>query len=313
MISVAAYLKGIPPNNRNLEKPLLLTSFIEGVNQCNDNGVVVSNDKIIPVDVALIQGFVHENSKNSAHLQLRKKVFDTQINNNKRCIIADSNLFLYADPGNSKTYLRYSYDGVFPNTGEYCNADPDPVRWAKIKKDLGIDLRPWNFSGKYILLCCQRDGGWSMGSLRIVPWVINTITRLRRFTDSPIKIRFHPGDRRNKEHLKSLQRMKIPNVIFSNETDIRNDFKKARAVVTYNSSPAVAAAIEGKPVIVLDPERSQAGPVSHHNLSDIEDLKEFDRELWIQQIAQMHWNLEELKTGEAWSHMKKWATIGVNQ
>ena len=30
---------------------------------------------------------------------------------------------------NTKTFLRYSYDGIFPNTGEYCNDTPNPERW----------------------------------------------------------------------------------------------------------------------------------------------------------------------------------------
>ena len=51
----------------------------------------------------------------------------------KRTLIVDANLFLYADPGNSNKFLRYSYDGIFPTTGEYCNGNPDPARWELIK------------------------------------------------------------------------------------------------------------------------------------------------------------------------------------
>jgi hypothetical protein len=313
MISVAAYLSGIPPNNRNLEKPLLIKNFIEGVNKSGDKGTVVETRTLVPADVALIQGFVHANSKNAPHLMLRKQVFETQLAENKRCIIADSNLFLYADPGNTKKYLRYSYDGVFPNTGEYCNSTPDPARWEKIQKDLDISLKPWSFKGKYFLICCQREGGWSMGGTGVIPWLINTITELRRHTTTPIKVRFHPGDKKKKDHIARLRRLRIPDTEISVEPDIRNDFMKAKAVVTYNSSPGVAAAIEGKPVVVLDPQRSQAAPVAHHALRDLKNLKEFDREFWIQQIAQMHWNLTELKSGEAWTHMKQWATLKENK
>ena len=77
--------------------------------------------------------------------------------------------------------------------------------------------------------------------------------------------------------------------------------------MNYNSSPAIAAAIEGVPAIVLDPARSQAAAVSHHKLTDIEHIQEFDRESWIQKMAQMHWTLDELKDGTAWRHLRKWA------
>jgi len=60
---------------------------------------------------------------------------------------------------------------------------------------------------------------------------------------------------------------------------------------------------------VLDPQRSQAADVAHHSLDQIEKLQDFDRELWIQRMAQMHWTLDELKDGTAWQHLRKWAVI----
>ena len=74
----------------------------------------------------------------------------------------------------------------------------------------------------------------------------------------------------------------MPNVIISHSENILQDFATAHCVVNFNSSPAIAAVIEGIPTIVLDPDRSQAADVSHHTLLDIEKLKEFDRESWIQ-------------------------------
>jgi hypothetical protein len=90
--------------------------------------------------------------------------------------------------------------------------------------------------------------------------------------------------------------------------NLLSDLKSAYAVVNYNSSPAVVAAIEGVPTFVLDPQRSQAAEVSHHKLNDLENIKEFDREKWIQKMAQMHWTLDELKDGTAWRHLRQWAT-----
>ena len=49
-----------------------------------------------------------------------KMYLTTQINRGKRCVIVDANLFLAYDLGNTHEYLRYSYDGIFPTTGEYC-------------------------------------------------------------------------------------------------------------------------------------------------------------------------------------------------
>ena len=97
MITVASYLMGIPPGNRNLEKPAIINNFIEGVNKVGDKGAVVTGWQPMNTDVAVIQGFVHADSKQTKHLLLRKAVMDNQINRGKRFIIVDANLFLYKD------------------------------------------------------------------------------------------------------------------------------------------------------------------------------------------------------------------------
>jgi hypothetical protein len=306
-ISVASYLMGIPPGNKNPEKPQIIVNFIEGVWACGDKGQIVCDYTPVDADVAVVQGFVHPGSKNGEHLKLRKGVFEKQQRDGKRSIIVDSNLFLYADKGNSNKFLRYSYDGIFPNTGEYCNATPDPARWDLISQRLRIKLKSYDFTRRNILLCCQRDGGWSMGGNPLMQWLVRTVQEIRRYSDRTIVVRFHPGDKKILEHRRSIARYKLPNVIVSYNENILQDFSEAYCVVNYNSSPAIAAAIEGVPTIVLDPERSQAADVSHHSVSTLENLQEFDRELWIQKMAQMHWSLDELKDGTAWRHLRKWA------
>jgi hypothetical protein len=304
---VASYLMGIPPGNKNPEKPAIIVNFIEGVWKCGDEGTIVTDYNPVDADVAVVQGFVHPGSKKMPHLDLRKRVFDKQQIEGKRSIIVDSNLFLSYDPDNTKKYLRYSYDGVFPNTGEYCNDLPDPSRWEQIKRDIGIELQVPRYHGKYILICCQRDGGWSMDGQPVMPWLVRTINIIRKFSDRMILVRFHPGDKNRIQHIRALQRYRLPGVAPSNTDGLLKDLKNAYAVINYNSSPAVVAAIEGIPTFVLDPDRSQAAEVSHHSLSELENPREFDRESWIRKMAQMHWTLDELKDGTAWRHLRQWA------
>ena len=307
MLTVASYLKGIPPKNRNPEKPEVLINFIKGVNAVGDIGKVVDEWKVIDSDVAVVQGFVHPGSKNVTHLNLRKNVFDTQQKNNKRSIIIDSNLFLYADPGNTKKYLRYSYDGIFPTTGEYCNSQPTLNRWDQISKDLNLSLKPWSTNKETILICCQRDGGWSMDGQQLMPWLVKTIMEIKKHSDRKIVVRFHPGDRNSSKHKSALIRYNLQNVFVTSNESILTDFKTAHVVVNYNSSPAVAAAIEGIPVFVLDFERSQAKDIANTDISKIENPVLYDRSVWIQKLAQMHWTSNELADGTAWRHLRKWA------
>ena len=308
MLTVTSYLKGIPPRNRNPEKPEVLINFSKGVNAVGDIGKVVDGWKVIDSDVAVVQGFVHPGSKNVTHLNLRKNVFDTQQKNNKRSIIIDSNLFLYADPGNTKKYLRYSYDGIFPTTGEYCNSQPTLNRWDQISKDLNLSLKPWSTNKETILICCQRDGGWSMDGQQLMPWLVKTIMEIKKHSDRKIVVRFHPGDRNSSKHKSALIRYNLQNVFVTSNESILTDFKTAHVVVNYNSSPAVAAAIEGIPVFVLDLERSQAKDIANTDISKIENPVLYDRSVWIQKLAQMHWTSNELADGTAWRHLRQWAT-----
>lgn len=303
MLTVVSYLKGIPASNRNPEKPLSLTNFACGVNSVGDTGVVSDDLNLVKSDVAVIQGYVHEDGKHAPHLTFRRKILDFQKRNNNRTIIIDSNLFLYADPANSKSYLRLSYDGIFPNTGEYCYDNPNPARWEKIKRDLRIDLKPWRTQGNYILICLQRNGGWSMKGLDVVNFFKDTVNEIRKYSNRPIVVRTHPGDKKAARYSNQLIGN---NVRLSTNESLVEDLKGAWATVVYNSSPSVASIIEGVPCFVLDPEYSQSTEVANLNLSDIENPIMPERLFWVQKLAQCHWNFEDLKSGAAWSHMRNW-------
>jgi hypothetical protein len=99
-----------------------------------------------------------------------------------------------------------------------------------------------------------------------------------------------------------------PRWTISQAEKITDDFASAFAVITYNSSPGVAAAIEGIPIFVTDPNAqvSQACDVANIDLSTIEQPKTFDRQPWIEKISMSHWNFDELKSGEAWQHIRKY-------
>jgi hypothetical protein len=304
MLTVASYLKTVPEKNNNSGKIRVLLDFINGVKSCGDNGIVMQSNKIIESDVAVIQGFVHEDGKHAPHLTFRKTILLNQTNKNKRTVIADSNLFLYADPQNTKGYLRLSYDGIFPNSGEYCYDNPDPKRWKKIKQDLKLELKPWRSTGSHILLCLQRNGGWSMKGLTVIDFFNTVIKEIRRYSDRPILVRTHPGDKKSGLYTHLLTGK---NITISNNSLLSDDLKNAWATVIYNSSPGVASAIEGIPVFVIDPEFSQYREVANLDLSQIENPVFPDRENWVHKMAQCHWNFSEISDGTCWKHMRNWA------
>jgi hypothetical protein len=303
MKTVRIYYAGIPTKNTKPEKRDVLTHFHNGVGK-NGSSVEVENIDWQPSDLAVIQGWVHQNSGNAPHLQFRRQIINQQRLIKRHTLAIDSNLFLYKDPKNTKHYLRFSLNDVFPTTGNYFTDCIDPKRWQKIKNDIGFDLQPWCKSGKNILICLQRNGGWSMAGKDVMQWCNQTILELKKHTDRPIVVRAHPGDKRAKEYLK----LNYPNVKISKNHNILTDFSKAWATVTYNSSPGVASAIEGIPVFVTDPnpKLSQAYDVANTDLSKIENPCTPNRQEWIEKLSMSHFNYEDLKNGIAWNIIKEY-------
>jgi hypothetical protein len=302
--TAVAYYGGIPPKNNNPEKPMILDYFCQGVRASGDTAIDNRSMTAIPCDVALIQGFVHDDGKDLPHLRLRKSVIDLQKKNNKRSLIVDSNLFLYVNKSNPLHYLRYSFDGVFPTTGFYFDRDVDPARWQQISKDLGLVLKPWRTHGEHILICLQRNGGWSMGGVDVIQWMNETIHKIRRQSKRPIIVRAHPGDKK----IKSMLTLNHKSVYLSDKENLTDDLKNAWASVVYNSSPSVASLIEGVPTFLTDlqPEHSQSFGVANTDISRIEDPIITDRQLWAEKLAMCHWKFDELKSGEAWQFFRRY-------
>jgi len=305
MKTVAVYYAGIPPKNTKLEKRMVLTHFAAGVRTSTDVVNEVESTNYFPTDLAVIQGWVHENSQTTPHLMFRKKIIESQKDNSKHTLAIDSNLFLYKDPENTRSYLRFSLDGIFPTTGNYFDSTIDESRWNQIKQDIGFDLQPWRNFGNHILICLQRNGGWSMQGLDVMNWCLKVIMDIRQYSNRPIVVRGHPGDRNTKHYL----RLNLPNVKISSNDNLLDDLKGAWATVTYNSSPGVASIIEGIPVFVTDPipQNSQTFPVCNVTLQNIETPVMPDNRLeWIQRISMSHWNFDDLRSGKAWSHMRSY-------
>jgi hypothetical protein len=302
MTCVRIYYAGIPEKNTNLEKRNVLTNFHLGVPAGQSKEIETRTWE--PADLAVIQGWVHANSGRTSHLMFRKLIIDKQKSIGKHTLAIDSNLFLYKDPSNIKTYLRFSLDDVFPITGNYFTNNVDPRRWQQIKQDIGLELQPWRTNGEHILICLQRNGGWSMGNLDVMQWCNNTIREISKFSKRPIVVRAHPGDKKVKQYLN----INHPNVKITSNPSILDDFKNAWAVVTYNSSPGVAGAIEGIPVFVTDPNPkvSQAFEVANFALKDIETPDMPDRQQWIEKLAMSHFSFNDLKTGLAWNIIKEY-------
>jgi len=306
-MKVVSYLKSVPAKNINIQKTQLLTNFAAGVNATGDVGIVSNDSNIVDADVAVIQGWVHQDTS-SPHLQLRNKIIQTQSASNRHTVVADANLFLYNDKTNPHGYLRYSFDGIFPTTGIYCDSIIDKSRWQQISKDTNIKLENMRTNGKKILILVQRNKGWSMGGRNVVDWIINTISTIRQYSDRPIVIRVHPGDKTARIYIPIIQRsiVKFKDITISSiGSTLQHDLDNAWAVVNHNSSAAVGPIIQGYHCFLTDPIDSQNAEVSNTDFSLIETPLKFDRHKWLERISMFHWKFSELANGTCWRHMRE--------
>lgn len=294
-MKIAIYLAAVP-KNKNEIKLAVLRRFADGARKSGDIVELVHDLRITNCDVAVMQGFVHHDVS-SPHLQLRRKILDSHENT----IVIDSNLFQFANPSLSNYYLRYSLNGIFPNTGFYFDNNIDSSRWNSISNRLGTTLKQYRTTGNHILICLQRVDGWSMCGQDVQNWLDRTVREIRKYSRRPIIVRKHPGDKRQ-NLLKFSKEYRV-----STNPSLIEDLENCWAMVTYNSSPGIAGLINGVPVFVTDPvpQHSQTWPICNTDISKIDVPDLHDRSDWINRISQCHWNDDEVASGEAWKFLRE--------
>lgn len=298
---IAVYLGAVPAKTKNQAKRDLLRAFSVGAETTGDKVTVTDNlNTVIDADIAVLQGWI--GMKSAAHLDLRQRVIQHQRQCGKHTLVIDSNLFGFLDVKDRDRYLRYSLDGIFPTTGYYFDSNIDTQRWSEICRRYSFLERPWRQSGDHVLICCQRQGGWSMDGYSVLAWLIHVIPKIQQHTNRPIVIRPHPGSTKMVPDI----RQAWPDITVSDNADIRKDLDTAWCSVTYNSSPGVASILWGVPTFVTDsdPKRSQAWPEANTDLSQIENPAMPDRQNLYHRLAQCHFATADLPSGRPWQFMK---------
>ncbi len=306
---IKSYLSSLPAHINGTEKINALTYFAEGAAKCGDSGTTTTSYTYESCDVGAIIGNAFDSNPSKtklAHYKVRKMVMDTQASLGKYWLSIDSNVFIYKDKTNPHRYLRYSFNGVFPATGIYCNDNPGEENWNNIKRDYNMDLKPWRTSGNHILITLQRPMGWSMRGYNLMRWLEETFTKIRKYSDRPIVIRWHPGDWKSFPTYEPILK-KYNATVSPQERHITEDLINCWALVCHNSTPSAVAPIEGIPAFITDdPSYSQGGDVANTDFSLLENPILADREQWIKKLAQCHWSFNDVRSGRCWSHMRKY-------
>jgi hypothetical protein len=309
---IKSYLSSLPARINGQEKIDALTYFAEGAARCGDSAVTTHSQQYEQCDVGAIIGNAFDANPgkvNLPHYKVRKMVMEKQAQLGKYWLSIDSNVFIYKNSLNPHKYLRYSFNGVFPATGIYCNDNPGDENWNNIRRDYNMDLKPWRTQGNHILITLQRPMGWSMRGVDLMSWLKQTLRQIRENSDRPILMRWHPGDwKAFPKYSSTLNKFGV--TLSPQDRHITQDLVNCWAVVCHNSTPSAVAPIEGIPAFITDdPSYSQGGDIANTDFTQLENPNLPDREQWIRKLAQCHWSFEDVRSGRCWAHMRNYVKL----
>ena len=174
--------------------------------------------------------------------------------------------------------------GIFSNNIDLDNNRPDK---------LGIKLSPNSKNRRSdILIAAQHEKSLQWHNQpKMVAWVNEKISEIRRHTNRNIVVRPHPRSPLAGivSGAKVWQPIKIPNSY--DDFDIDYNY---HCVVNYNSGPAVQAAIRGVPIIC--DTTSLAADLSG-TMENIENIILPDREDWFLKLCHTEWLVDEIAKG----------------
>jgi len=294
MHDVVVYASSLPRVADRSRKTEVLEAFVAGAQAQGARVLLQREPQIVPARLAVILGWVGTKIR-GAHIQLRRDVIDHQRVSKNLIMPIDGSCFKFVD--DHSQFLRYSLDGVFYNRDRYANANSTVSKWNQIQQTLGLQLQPWRQQGDHVLVCLQRDGGWSMKGTDMTAWTVNTVRRLRELTSRPIVIRAHPKHRIDLSVLSDLTGVRQS----LHGTDLTQDLAGAWAAVFYNSSASVAAVLAGIPVFATDDD-CVAWRMANPDLAQIEDPKMPAREQWLYDLSAAHWTDAESRSGAIYRH-----------
>jgi hypothetical protein len=302
---VGIFYSSISNIHKAIHKQNLMDSFRQGVLANYDTVIDFRNrnQPIDKLDAGFVLGYTLDNN-------YRRKIIDTLKLLRAKIIYVDSNIFSYGR--NMHQYHRYSVNSVYPTDGEYfLGKDFRNNKVAEILHYHKLELKPWRQIGNHILILGQRTQSWNMLNRNGLDWIIGIVTRIKQFTDRKIIIRLHPGDKtydlENRRKLHNI--FSKTKVTISNNPCIKTDLSNAWCSVGYNSTPNCASIIEGIPTYLDDPLNSWAREIGFHDISKINDPPMPDRDEWLEKIANIHWNNNEISTGVYWRRFKNFYNV----
>ena len=206
-------------------------------------------------------------------------------------------------------YVRVPFTHVHHPKAKHFYKDNWRQRWESIKTNKNITVRDYeNIDGPILLVCNRGKEGYGGGGKPAHIWAKETIEELSKHTKRNFIVRFHSANSNDKSgNVREFLKYSFDNVEIQNPDreypNLLETIRRSYAVVTFASSAAAPAIIEGRHLFVTSPTcffyEDRSG-----ELSDIENPKQINRDNFFKRYSHSHWNLLDLRSGDFWRHVK---------
>lgn len=164
----------------------------------------------------------------------------------------------------------------------------------RFERHFGPALKPWSRRKGYALIVGQVPGDMSCEGVNMEAWYVKAALAMeeRGYT---VGFREHPAAVRRGLRVRALPDKRIGGTL-------EDALSVATVAVTWNSNCGVDAVLSGVPVIACDPG-AMCWDVAAHGL-DAEIVRP-SRDAWAARLAWTQWTIDEIESGEAWSHVRR--------
>lgn len=192
--------------------------------------------------------------------------------------------------GDRFAWTSVSFGGQLNGRADFRGVRNDPARF---ERHFGSLMRPWRRKEGYALLIGQVPGDMSLAGVNgsLDGWYAEAAAAL---ADRGYEVRFRP-------HPVAVQRGKrfaAPSGASVIGGTLEQALSGAALVITFNSNAAVESVLAGVPTVAMD-RGSMAWPVAARTIEEVTP----GRSEWAARLAWKQWTLDEIATGECWSHV----------
>lgn len=313
-------------------KQLWVKAFAEGVNKHNPDysaTLIEEHEPLLDYEYSFCFSYQSESYRRTNKMSLLRRALQEKHIEDGKIFFMDSDVLIsyqgeHASGTRTKTqetekglrYVRLPYSHVHHPRAKHFYKDNWRDRWESIKKNKQLTIKNYEHVDGPILLVCNRGSeGYGGGGKPAHEWARETIEELSKHTKRNFIVRFHKANTNDKsEDVRKLTQWSSNDSNFNNgRIDIHNpdrkypdlleSIKSSYAVVTFASSAAAPAIIEGRHLFVTSPTcffyEDRSG-----ELSDIEKPKQINRDNFFKRYSHSHWNLLDLRSGDFWRHVK---------